>query len=232
MHGRVRAISHAVKQHPFLAHLPFILSPGPRPGLFFQASAVTVTGMCLAPSKREPGERQCRSRGECTRRFWLEISMVSSDESHVERKSPIAFWAALVLAFAIAVGPSGPAEKVVWDKAQHALAFCVLTILGSHAYRKASFPLMALLLTGFGIVIECVQAIPKIHRDSSLLDVVADVAGIVLGAAIIAIFRNRLALSNKVKDAVERPDFWIFALLVFGPVAYFLIGKWIYYQID
>ncbi len=68
----------------------------------------------------------------------------------------------------------------IWDKANHFAAFLVLYVLFSLAYSELSFKSKSLLLLLFGLQIEIVQSfIPG--RYFSLLDVVADMIGIVLG---------------------------------------------------
>ena len=67
-----------------------------------------------------------------------------------------------------------------WDKLNHFIAFFVLYILMTLAYRNMTIFFAILLLLLFAIQIEVVQYfIP--HREFSLLDIVADFIGIVLG---------------------------------------------------
>ena len=67
-----------------------------------------------------------------------------------------------------------------WDKANHFIAFMTLYILLSLAYRHLSVVMKIVLLLAFGMQIEIVQYfIPG--REFSLLDVVADSVGIVIG---------------------------------------------------
>lgn len=64
------------------------------------------------------------------------------------------------------------------DKVQHIIAFATLTLLGSFAY-PAVAPLKLLVrLSLFGAFIEVVQAIPALHRDSDVLDWVADTGAV------------------------------------------------------
>lgn len=66
------------------------------------------------------------------------------------------------------------------DLINHAIAFSVLTALYTLAYRYPPFKRSVLLLLGYGAWIEMVQAfLPT--RSSSLEDIAADSAGIVLG---------------------------------------------------
>jgi len=68
----------------------------------------------------------------------------------------------------------------IWDKANHFIAFFTLYFLLSLAYKKLSIKAKVGLLVLFGMQIEFVQSfIPG--RDFSLLDVVADSIGILIG---------------------------------------------------
>jgi len=71
----------------------------------------------------------------------------------------------------------------LWDKANHFSAFFVLYILLSYAYIKLSTIQKSLLLLAFGMQIEIVQSFID-GRFFSLLDVVADSVGILIGVVI------------------------------------------------
>ena len=103
------------------------------------------------------------------------------------------FWGAALFAFVMAVLPHPPEiPGEPSDKIQHIAAFATLGLLGAWAYARS--PLLYLLagLSLFGAVIEIVQAIPSLHRDSDVMDWIADTAacGLVLG---IAAWRRRSA---------------------------------------
>ena len=96
------------------------------------------------------------------------------------------FWAAALFAFVMAVLPHPPElPGEPSDKIQHVAAFATLGLLGAWAYARS--PLLHLLagLSLFGAVIEIVQAIPSLNRDSDVIDWIADTlaCGIVLGIA-------------------------------------------------
>ena len=104
----------------------------------------------------------------------------------------LAFWAAAIFAFVMAVLPHPP--KIPGepsDKVQHVAAFVTLGLLSRLAYPAASPVQLALRLSLFGAFIEVMQAIPALHRDSSVWDWVADTiaCGLVLGG--IAWWRRR-----------------------------------------
>jgi hypothetical protein len=74
------------------------------------------------------------------------------------------------------------------DKIQHILAFLVLAGLGRWAYPKVRKRELLLGLAGYGALIEIVQAIPMIHRDSDPFDWIADVAAALTVFVIIALW--------------------------------------------
>ena len=78
-----------------------------------------------------------------------------------------------------------PIEVVesMWDKANHFTAFFVLYMLLSFAYKTLTLVQKSLLLLAFGLQIEIVQSFID-GRYFSLMDVVADSIGIVIGIVI------------------------------------------------
>lgn len=99
----------------------------------------------------------------------------------MRRLLPLAFWAAIVIAFVMAVLPRPPRlPGDPSDKAQHILAFAVLTALAVASWPKASRWRILLGLSGFGVLIELVQAIPALHRSADWRDWIADTAAILV----------------------------------------------------
>ena len=89
----------------------------------------------------------------------------------------IAFWAAVLFAFAMAVIPQPPEiPGAPSDKVQHISAFLVLGALAFFAYPEAKRTVVGLGLSVFGALIEFAQAIRALHRDSDILDWIADTA--------------------------------------------------------
>jgi hypothetical protein len=72
---------------------------------------------------------------------------------------------------------------VPWDKAEHFIAFYVLTGLAVLAYPKRNLFVLALLLSAFGALIEFVQGLPIVHRDRDFWDWVADTIAIAAALA-------------------------------------------------
>jgi VanZ family protein len=113
----------------------------------------------------------------------------------------LAFWAAAAFAFVMAALPH-PLELpgAPSDKVQHVIAFVTLGLLGASAYPATSLVQLALRLSVFGALIELVQAIPALHRDSSVLDWIADT--VACSAVLVAInwWRSRRAGASRTRD--------------------------------
>ena len=77
------------------------------------------------------------------------------------------------------------------DKVQHIAAFATLALLGSFAYPKMSLVRLLALLSAFGALIEVVQAIPVLHRDSDILDWIADTTAVVVVLTTVRWWRSR-----------------------------------------
>ena len=87
------------------------------------------------------------------------------------------FWAAALFAFVMGVIPHPPQiPGRPSDKLQHIAAFVTLALLGTRAFPRT--PRLKLLagLAMFGGLIEIVQAIPALHRDSDVVDWLTDIA--------------------------------------------------------
>jgi hypothetical protein len=99
------------------------------------------------------------------------------------RVAKLAFFCALIFTFYSAVIPPRQAIQLVpWDKAEHFIAFYGLTGLAAAAFPKRQLFVIAVLLSGFGALIEFVQGLPMVHRDRDFWDWVADT--IAIGAAL------------------------------------------------
>ena len=95
------------------------------------------------------------------------------------RASRTLFWAAFTFAFVMAVLPHPPpVPGNPNDKLQHIAAFATLALLGSFAYPATALLQLLLRLSLFGALIEVVQAIPALGRDSDFWDWVADTAAV------------------------------------------------------
>ena len=102
------------------------------------------------------------------------------------------FWAATVFTFAMAVLPHPPElPGSPSDKVQHIAAFTTLGLLGSLGYREKSGFQLVLCLSIFGAGIEAFQAIPALHRDSSVFDWIADTISCGLAVALMRRLRTR-----------------------------------------
>ena len=91
----------------------------------------------------------------------------------------IPFWFAAAFAFVMAALPQPPQiPGEPSDKILHIVAFACLALLGSLAYPRLSALKLLIGLSAFGVLIELVQLIPSLHRNSEVLDCVADTAAV------------------------------------------------------
>ncbi len=103
-----------------------------------------------------------------------------------------AFWFALVFSFVMALLPQPPQlPGTPSDKVQHVAAFATLALLGSTAYPSTSLIRWLVKLSGFGAMIELLQAIPALNRDSDAVDWVADTAAAALVLAAVWWWRRK-----------------------------------------
>ena len=85
------------------------------------------------------------------------------------------FWAGAAFALVMALVPHPPhVPGEPSDKVQHIIAFATLATLAAWAYRRTSLIRIVVGLSLFGALIEVLQAIPMLHRDSDVLDWIAD----------------------------------------------------------
>jgi VanZ family protein len=97
----------------------------------------------------------------------------------VSRAARTIFWAAAAFAFVMAVLPHPPeVPGHPNDKVQHIAAFATLSLLGSFAYPRTDLTKLLVRLSLFGAAIEVIQAIPALHRDSDVLDWLADTVAV------------------------------------------------------
>jgi hypothetical protein len=101
------------------------------------------------------------------------------------------FWAAAAFAFVMAVLPHPPhVPGEPNDKVQHIIAFATLALLGSFAYSVTSPVRLLVRLSLFGAAIEIIQMIPALHRDSDVLDWLADTAAVLTVLLLVYLWRR------------------------------------------
>lgn len=105
------------------------------------------------------------------------------------------FWAAATFALVMALLPQPPQlPGSPSDKVLHVLAFATLGVLALMAYRSTQWLHLLLGLSVFGAVIEFLQAIPALHRDSDPTDWIADTV-----AAAVAMIVTRWCLPSGIE---------------------------------
>jgi len=99
--------------------------------------------------------------------------------------------AAVVAALIVGWFAFRPATEVEgglpWDKANHALAFLVLTVLTGLGWPRLSRLWLVALMLMAGGAVELIQGLDVIGRDADAMDVVADGVGILAGLAILRV---------------------------------------------
>ncbi|OMQ14744.1 hypothetical protein A7K94_0214420 [Modestobacter sp. VKM Ac-2676] len=92
-----------------------------------------------------------------------------------------AFAVATLVSLAVLFAPASdvPSAPPGVDKVVHVLLFAVLAASGRWAGVRRG--VLAVLLVGYAAVSELLQSLPVLNRSTSVADLVADVAGVVLG---------------------------------------------------
>ena len=115
-------------------------------------------------------------------------------EWRASRSARAIFWAAAAFAFVMAVLPHPPeVPGHPNDKVQHIAAFATLSLLGSFAYPRTELIKLLIRLSLFGAFIEVVQAIPEVHRDSDVLDWLADTVAVAVVLFVVRWWRRARA---------------------------------------
>ena len=117
-------------------------------------------------------------------------ALVSARVARNLRGRRLLFWGAIVFAFVMAILPHPPQiPGAPSDKVQHIMAFVALAGLGLWAYPRSQKRLLLVGLAAFGALIEVVQAIPALHRDSDPADWLADTLAATAVLAAFAVWR-------------------------------------------
>ncbi len=109
-----------------------------------------------------------------------------------------AFWTSVALIGGFSLLPPEllpPQTFSVWDKAQHAGGFALLTVLGQLAYRGWAWRMAGALLA-YGALIEWAQWATG-WRTGDLQDLLADAVGIGVGALLVTGVFRRLSASGR-----------------------------------
>jgi len=102
----------------------------------------------------------------------------------LQRLAQIALVAAVCLAFAVAIMPTGEGPGRFNDKVVHGVTFFVLGGLTSAGFRARNALALFAALTGFGGLIEIAQWATDWGRSAEWADLGADMVGAALGIAI------------------------------------------------
>jgi hypothetical protein len=123
--------------------------------------------------------------------------------------SQLMFFSCLAGVFILGVVPRSPFRPPPhidgWTKADHLIAFFVLTVISTPAFPKARPLVIGVLLSGFGGLIEIVQALPFINRDGRFNDWLIDTLAILtaLGPILLAARREAPGLAMSAAIATD-----------------------------
>jgi VanZ family protein len=93
------------------------------------------------------------------------------------------FWVCASAILVMSLAPSSvPLPTTGWDKANHALGFAVLGLLGQRAWPGRT-PVILTALLAYGGLIELLQSFTP-DRSAEAIDLLADWVGLVLGAGL------------------------------------------------
>lgn len=116
------------------------------------------------------------------------------------RLAQIVFWAAFTFTFVCAVLPSQHVIHIFkWDKAEHFLAFYVLTGLAVAAFPRGSLFVIAVALSAFGAFIELIQGLSFVGRDRDIQDWITDSIAIGMALAPMLLVWWRVQVVNGVR---------------------------------
>lgn len=118
--------------------------------------------------------------------------MISLENPRANLILRLLFWGAALFALVMALLPHPPdVPGNPSDKVQHMAAFATLGLLGTFAYARLRPLLLIAGLSLFGAMIEVLQAIPMLHRDSDPLDWLADTIACTVVVLFIGWLRRR-----------------------------------------
>ncbi len=119
-----------------------------------------------------------------------------------------AFATLVILFVALTPREDHPASLTPWDKADHVVAFYVLSLLALAAFPRTAPLLLAAALSALGAAIEVVQATPQINRDADVLDWVADTAAVAAAMAPLALagWRASVGPTEAAGGSTAAPD--------------------------
>jgi VanZ family protein len=95
----------------------------------------------------------------------------------------------MLLYITLAPGKDVPGVGLVWDKAEHATAWAVLTGAGLLLSTKRRWAVLLFAFL-FGAAIEVLQATLPFGRDGDILDLTADTVGIAVAYAVWLVWRR------------------------------------------
>jgi len=99
---------------------------------------------------------------------------------------------ALITNLALQPGYATPPRLLGSDKIEHLLAFMTLALLARMGWPRQPVWALGIILLGYGLGLEVVQAMEWVGRTASMADVVADFIGLVIGFVLALIISRRI----------------------------------------
>ena len=103
----------------------------------------------------------------------------------------LGYWMVVVLVFVLSVAPFPPGTVETSDKLNHFAAFYVLELGAITLFPRRPLWFAAVLLVGYGALIELVQGLPLVGRDRDMLDWLTDIAAVICAVAPLTLSRLR-----------------------------------------
>lgn len=115
------------------------------------------------------------------------------------------FWLLTLFTLTMAFLPKPPSVPLdaYGDKVEHMVAFAVLTAVALVGWPQSRRWRIIVLLSALGAMIEVVQAIPALHRDSDWRDWVADTLAIIAAAVVVSPIVHVLRIGRSEPEPAE-----------------------------
>lgn len=106
------------------------------------------------------------------------------------------YWALVLLVFVLSVAPISQGGPETNDKVNHFAAFYTLELAAAVLFPRRPLWFAAVLLAGYGGLIEIVQGLDFVGRDRDLLDWLTDIAAVACAALPLAFSRLRARIGD------------------------------------
>lgn len=145
----------------------------------------------LRPSQVRPPRRSTKA---------IRLVTTPFNMARLQRLCMMAFPVMIAVSFIMAALPNPPdLPASPSDKTQHVVTFASLMIAGMFGFPRFPAWRLWLALVGFGALIELVQAIPVLHRDSDWIDLLVDAMAALGAWPVVLLIRRWLPPDGRVQ---------------------------------